>query len=53
MRATKRLKNRDDATKQLNEQTDLIEKLSKDNLALCAKLGAITGKFPPESTFSA
>jgi uncharacterized protein YaaN involved in tellurite resistance len=40
------------ATQKINEQTTLIEKLSKDNLALVAKLEKITGITCP-NTFPA
>lgn len=41
------------ASQKLTEQADLIEHLSKDNLALVAKLDQLTGKTAPGTTFAA
>jgi hypothetical protein len=41
------------ASQQIRDQTSTIEQLSKDNLALVAKLDAFTGKKAPGTTFSA
>jgi t-SNARE complex subunit (syntaxin) len=41
------------ASQQIREQASTIEYLSKDNLALVAKLDQLTGKQAPGTTFSA
>jgi methyl-accepting chemotaxis protein len=41
------------ATQEINNLTSLIEKLSKDNLLLVAKVDALTGKQAPGTTFAA
>ena len=41
------------AAQSINQQADLIEHLSKDNLKLVAKLDELTGKRAPGSNFAA
>jgi predicted nucleic acid-binding Zn-ribbon protein len=41
------------ASQKLTKQADLIERLSKDNLALVAKLDQVTGKTAPGTNFEA
>jgi hypothetical protein len=41
------------ASKKIGEQTDLIKRLSEDNLKLVAKLDELTGKKAPGTSFSA
>lgn len=48
--AAKRLR---EAAQTITEKDSLIEHLSKDNLALVAKLDALTGKTAPGTGFSA